>query len=394
MKSISHCEQKKRIVLLGGTGSIGSNVLKIVGHFRDRFEVIAIAVERNAEKAIEQAKAFGIKTLAITNTSVAEKYKTKAADNLTILGGASAVEELAALPEADIVVVAMVGMAAIKPLLKALQAGKRVALATKETLVAAGNIVMETSAKYGAKILPVDSEHSAIFQCLEGRNFAEIENLILTASGGPFALDHLIDFDKVDVELALKHPRWNMGRKVSIDSATMMNKGLELIEAHWLFNMPVERIKIIIHPESIVHSFVELVDGSLLAQISQSDMRFAIQYALTWPERLNGALPHLNLSQLGKLTFFAPDLNRFPALKLARAAADLGGTMPAVLNAANEIAVEEFLKRNIKFSTIWNVVERVMNLHQTEKSPSLETILAVDSWAREQAKQITRSFKK
>jgi 1-deoxy-D-xylulose-5-phosphate reductoisomerase len=385
---------KKKIVLLGGTGSIGSNVLKIVAQFPERFEVLAIAVERNAEKAIEQARTFGIKTVAITNISVAEKYKNKEEPHLKILGGSSAIEDIAALPEADIVVVAMVGTAAIKPLIKALQAGKRIALATKETLVAAGAIVMEMGKKFGAKILPVDSEHSAIFQCLEGRDLTEIENLILTASGGPFADDASINFDKVDVDAALRHPRWTMGRKVTIDSATMMNKGLELIEAHWLFNMPVERIKIIIHPESIIHSMVELVDGSLLAQMSQSDMRFAIQYALSWPERLNGALPHLNLSGLGKLSFMAPDQNRFPALKLARVAAETGGTLPAVLNAANEVAVEEFLKKSIPFSAIWQIIERVMALHKPEKNPALETILAFDQWARQEAKQIARSFSK
>jgi len=263
-----------------------------------------------------------------------------------------------------------------------------VALATKEVLAVAGSHVMQRCEKSGASILPIDSEHSAIFQCLEGRPSAHVRRIILTDSGGPFAGRSTVDFDKVTIEEALKHPRWNMGKKVTVDSATMMNKGLEIMEARWMFKADLRQIDVLIHPESIVHSLVEFIDGTILAQISKPDMRFAIQYALTYPDRLDGKLPALDLSKLGVLHFAPPDEKRFPCLALARRAAIEGGTMPAILNAANEVAVHEFLRGGIKFSGIWRIVEKLMGKHRNNKNPSLEEIILADQWARDEAKLI------
>ena len=311
------------------------------------------------------------------------------AAGIHVHAGVSGLEEVAALEDADIVLCAVVGIAGLQPVLSALSCGKNVALATKEVLVAAGGIVTKACAASGAALLPVDSEHSAVFQCLQGRAGPHprmaadaVRRIVLTASGGAFGSRSDIDFSTVTVQEALEHPTWNMGRKVTVDSATLMNKGLEIIEAHWLFGMPVDRIGVVVHPESIVHSMVEFVDGSVVAQMSVPDMRFAIQYALTYPERIDGGLPELDLTQTAALSFREPDEDRFPCLRLARKAGERGGTLPAVLNAANEVAVERFLGGEIPFSGIWRMVEGTMERHDVVDEPALEQVLKADAWAR------------
>lgn len=378
---------KKKVVILGSTGSIGENALKVAAALPDRLQVIGLASRTSYPRLLEQAAQFNVKCLAVADPAAAEACRAAAPGTLSVLGGDEGVETLAALAEADIVLCALVGMAGLRSVLAALRQGTDVALATKEVLVAAGGLVMETAARNGARLLPVDSEHSAIFQCLEGRDPASVRRLILTASGGPFAGRHGVDFDKVTAAEALKHPRWNMGRKVSVDSATLMNKGLEVIEAHWLFGMPFDRIDVVIHPESIVHSLVEFTDGSLLAHLSQPDMRFAIQYALTCPDRLDTGLPTLDLARVGALHFEAPDAARFPGLGLARHAALTGGTAPAVMNAANEVAVARFLDGELSFSGIWHTVEAVLAAHKPRARPTLDQIIAADLWSRTEAER-------
>lgn len=384
-------QPRKKVVILGSTGSIGENVLRVAERFPDRFQIIGLAAQRRAERLFQQASQFGVKHIAIAEPDAARQYKSLAPAGVSVLQGMEGLEELASLGGADIVVAAVVGMAGLRPVLAALRAGTNVALATKEVLAVAGSHVLQVRAKSGASILPIDSEHSAIFQCLQGHPSVHVRRIILTASGGPFAHCPAIDFDKVTIADALKHPRWNMGKKVTVDSATMMNKGLEMMEARWLFNIAFKQIEILIHPESIVHSLVEFIDGAVLAQLSASDMRFAIQYALTYPDRIDGKLPALNLAELGLLHFSRPDETRFPCLVLARQAAHDGGTMPAVLNAANEVAVHNFLHGKIRFSGIWQIVAKVMGQHRRKKNPSLEEIMLADQWAREQAINIIKN---
>jgi len=376
---------KKNIVILGSTGSIGENALRVVKALPSRLNVVGIASRTSAGRLLEQAAEFKVRHIAIADEAVAGNVRSSVPKGTRLHTGTDGILTLAALPEADIVLCALVGMAGLKPVLAALRQGTDVAIATKEVLVSAGQMVMACAAKHKARLLPVDSEHSAIFQCLEGKPASSIRRLILTASGGPFAGRSDLDFDTVTAAEALKHPRWNMGRKVSVDSATLMNKGLEIMEAHWLFGIPYDRIDVVIHPESIVHSLVEFVDGSILAQLGPPDMRFAIQHALTWPERVDGGLPQLDMAMLGALHFRAPDPIRFPCLGLARRAAITAGTLPCVLNAANEIAVAEFLDGRITFSGIWHAVEAVMNRHTTIHHPSLKQIEQADHWARQEA---------
>jgi 1-deoxy-D-xylulose-5-phosphate reductoisomerase len=378
---------KKNIIILGSTGSIGENALRVVTALPSKLKVTGMASRTNTARLLAQASEFKVRKLAVADPDAAAAVKDDLARGTRLYSGPEGVEELAATPKTDIVLCALVGIAGLKPVLAALRQGTDVAIATKEVLVAAGQMVMECAAKNNARLLPVDSEHSAIFQCLEGKPPASVRRLILTASGGPFAHRHDLDFDKVTAAQALKHPRWNMGRKVTVDSATLMNKGLEIMEAHWLFGIPYDRIEVVIHPESIVHSLVEFVDGSILAQLSPPDMRFAIQHALTWPERADGNLPRLDLASLGTLNFSAPDPLRFPCLGLARRAAITGGTMPCVLNAANEIAVEQFLDGTLPFSGIWHTVEAVMNRHTSIAKPGLEQIHQADHWARQEARR-------
>ncbi|MEI6787921.1 MAG: 1-deoxy-D-xylulose-5-phosphate reductoisomerase [bacterium] len=378
---------KKKIIILGSTGSIGENALRVVAALPSQLKVIGMASRTNTARLLAQASEFKVRQLAVGDPLAADAARSLLSRGTTLHAGPEGVEALAARKDADLVLCALVGMAGLKPVLAALRQGTDVAIATKEVLVAAGQMVMDCAARHKARLLPVDSEHSAIFQCLEGKPPSSIRRLILTASGGPFASRHDLDFDTVTAAQALKHPRWNMGQKVTVDSATLMNKGLEIMEAHWLFGIPYDRIDVVIHPESIVHSLVEFVDGSVLAQLSPPDMRFAIQHALTWPERRDGGLPKLDLASLGALHFSSPDPLRFPCLGLARRAAITGGTMPCVLNAANEIAVEEFLAGNISFSSIWHTVEAVMNRHTSLAKPNLEKIHKADLWARQEARR-------
>ncbi len=379
---------KKRVVILGSAGSIGENALRVAERLEDRLTVVGLAVQRNVERVLEQAVRFGVRTVAVSDCAAAAECREKAPAGVKVLAGPGGLVELAAETEADVVLCAVVGIAGLPPVLAALERGRTVALATKEVLVAAGSLVMAVCARTGARLIPVDSEHSAIFQCLDGRPTSTVARILLTASGGPFAGRPEVDLDRVTVSEALKHPRWRMGRKVSVDSATLMNKGLEIMEAQWLFGLPLDRIHVLIHPESVVHSMVEFTDGGVLAQLSPPDMRFAIQYALTWPERVDGGLPRLKLEELGRLHFRAPEEERFPALRLARQAAADGGTMPAVLNAANEAAVQGFLEGRMAFSGIWKTVAAVMQRHCATGRLTLDEIWAADRWAREEANRL------
>ncbi len=376
----------KKLVILGSTGSIGENALRVVAAFPNSFQIIGLAAGQDSKRILEQAQQFKVKHIALGQAAAARRAAELAPSGITVKSGPQGLEEIAALAEADIVLAAVVGMAGLKPILAALNRGSDVALASKEALVVAGPIILKACAKSGARLLPVDSEHCALFQCLAGQSTRQVQRLLLTASGGPFANKAKVDFERVTVAEALRHPRWNMGRKISVDSATMMNKGLELMEAHWLFQVGLDQIDVLIHPESIVHSLVEFVDGGMLAQLSVSDMRLAIQYALFYPERMaGGGLPKLDLTTLGALHFVRPDEQRFPCLALARAAGKAAGTMPAVLNAANEVAVQAFLDGRLSFAGIWRLVELVMQQHSPLVQPDLAAIIHADQWARRQA---------
>ncbi len=395
----------KSLVILGSSGSIGENTLQVVAAHPELFRVSGLAVHHATERLLEQARQFGVTRIAVADRQAAAQLRGRLPAGLTLLAGDEGVEELAGATGADMVVCALVGMAGLRPVLAAIRAGRDVALATKEVLVAAGESVMREREAHGVRILPIDSEHSAIFQCLQSAAFtprcvraadappeqraeARIRRLLLTASGGPFAAHPEVDFEKVTVREALQHPNWTMGRKISIDSATMMNKGLEIIEARWLFDIATDAIEVVIHPESIVHSLVEFVDGSLLAQLSPPDMRVAIRYALSWPDRQSAAMPPLDLAQIGALHFAPPDPVRFPCLALARRAMACGGTAPTVLNAANEVAVETFLAGRTTFPGIWHCIEKVLDRHQPQPSPALEAILEADHWARREAARL------
>ncbi len=373
---------KTRIIILGSTGSIGENALRVVKALPDRFEVIGLAADQNKARLLEQAAEHRVHHLAIASSPITTD--TLPPDTRLFTGSNACVDLIETQP-ADLLLCAINGVAGLQPVLAAIRQGCRIALATKEVLVAAGELVMNAAHQAGVPMLPVDSEHNAIFQCLNGTPHRAVRHLLLTASGGPFAFAPQVDFNRVTPDEALNHPRWRMGRKISIDSATLMNKGLEIMEARWLFDVPLERIAVLLHRESLVHSLVEFVDGNLLAQLSPPDMRYAIQYALTWPDRLDGGLPPLDLTQVAALHFEPPDPQRFPCLGLARAAAQGGGTLPAVLNAANEVAVQRFLDGSLPFPGIWHTVERVMERHRPIATPCLEAILEADRWARREA---------
>lgn len=365
--------KRRRVVILGATGSIGQSALKVARDIPDRMEVVGMSAHRNAAALAEAAKDF----------PGARCVRTDGPDGMERL------IELATLAEADLVLVAIVGTAGLKPALAAIEAGKDLAVASKEILVMAGETVMRAAAKTGVRILPVDSEHNAIFQCLEGRDISSVRRLILTCSGGPFRDTPKEDFEAITPELALRHPTWQMGKKITVDSATLFNKALEMIEARWLFGLPIDRVEVIVHPQSIIHSMVEFVDGSTLAQLSHSDMCFPIQYAVTWPERVPNSLRPLDFAALARLEFEAPRRADFPALDLAVEAGSRGGTLPAVLNAANEIAVEAFLARKIRFPKIWEIVSRVMAGCPHVAHPGLEELIEADRVAREQAFNLT-----
>ncbi len=377
----------RRVAVLGSTGSIGQSACSVARDLPDRVQIVSLAAGRNAGALAKQAAEFRPHIAALADETCGGVLRGALPEDVRFAVGDSGLVEAATLPEADIVLVAIVGTAGLLPALAAIEAGKDLAVASKEILVMAGGLVMEAAARKGVRVLPVDSEHNAIFQCLEGRPNRDVRKLILTASGGPFRTTPESELAYVTPVEALRHPTWSMGRKITVDSATLFNKGLEMIEARWLFDVPMDRVGAVVHPQSIVHSMVEFVDGSLLAQLSHSDMRFPIQYALTWPERIANSLPPLDMAALGRLEFELPRSGVFPALRLSREAGLTGGTMPAVLNAANEVAVEAFLAGKIGFPGIWAVVESTMNTHESVLNPDLGGILDADRKARRIAQE-------
>jgi 1-deoxy-D-xylulose-5-phosphate reductoisomerase len=378
--------KRKRVVVLGATGSIGESALKVAHDIPERMEIVGLAANRNARKLAEQANKVRPKAVCLVDESKLEELRVALKYAPEIFSREAGLAKIACLSDADMVLVAVVGTGGLHPALAAIEAGKDLAVASKEILVMAGEIVMREARQKGVRVLPVDSEHNAIFQCLDSqRGQNSVRRLLLTASGGPFRNTPNEQFESITVEQALKHPTWNMGPKITIDSATLFNKGLEMIEAHWLFGVEMKRVEVVIHPQSIVHSMVEFSDGSVLAQLSHSDMCFPIQYAVTWPERVPNSLPPLDFGKLRQLDFATPRYDDFPALNLARRAGDEGGTLPAVLNAANEVAVSAFLDRKISFPRIWKTVASVMDRHENVAHPDLDAILRADQWARNEA---------
>ncbi len=379
--------RKRRVILLGSTGSIGCSTLKVARELPEQIEIIALAACANIEKLAAQARETGIRHVAIYDATKESALRALLPADVKIHTGAEGLLELATLADADIVLIAIVGTAGLHPALAAIEAGKDLAIASKEILVMAGEIITAAAEKRGVKLLPVDSEHNAIFQCLDAHRGggSEVSRLILTASGGPFRTLPSDQIRHVTLAQALKHPTWEMGPKITIDSATLFNKGLEMIEARWLFGIGMERIDVVVHPQSIIHSMVEFTDGSVLAQLSRTDMCFPIQYALTWPRRVKGGLRPLDFPALAKLEFEAPRTADFPALGLARRAGLAGGTLPAVYNAANEVAVDAFRAGKISFPGIWQCVTTVMDIHQIHPPASLDAVVAADRWARETA---------
>jgi 1-deoxy-D-xylulose-5-phosphate reductoisomerase len=383
--------ERKRVVILGATGSIGESALKVARDIPERMEIVGLAANSNAEKLAAAANETRAQSVCLVDETKIDVLQRALAYKPRIFAGPEGLREIACLPNAEMVLVAIVGTGGLRPALAAIEAGKDLAVASKEILVMAGEIVMREARDNDVQVLPVDSEHNAIFQCLEGKKSLDIRRVILTASGGPFRETPRKDFDSITPEQALKHPTWNMGPKITIDSATLFNKGLEMIEAHWLFGVEMKRVEVVIHPQSIVHSMVEFADGSTLAQLSYSNMCFPIQYAVTWPDRVPNSLPPLDFSKLSRLEFFTPRYDDFPALSLARRAGETGGTLPAVMNAANEVAVAGFLNRQVRFPDIWQIVEEVMNRHTSVARPDLDAILQADQWARNEAQGLCKS---
>jgi 1-deoxy-D-xylulose-5-phosphate reductoisomerase len=378
----------KNVVLLGSTGSIGTSTIKVVEDLPDQLRLVGLGAGNNLELLTEQARKHKPAALSIGDPVKAEALRRSVGHSTEVFSGNEGLLKLATLDSADVVLIAIVGTAGLQPALAAIRAGKDIAVASKEILVMAGEIVMREARAHGVRVLAVDSEHSAIFQCLDGKPSESVRRLILTASGGPFRSK--ADWPKerfadITVERALKHPSWVMGRKITIDSATLFNKGLEMIEARWLFDVGMDRVSVVVHPQSIVHSMVEFVDGSILAQMSTPDMCLPIQYALTYPDRSPSERVNTSFAHLGSLTFEEPDEDRFPALALARRAGEVGGTLPAVLNAANEVAVEAFVQERINFPAISETVRRTMDAHTVIEQASLEQILEADAWARKEA---------
>ena len=379
--------ESKGISILGSTGSIGCNTLRVIEALgAESFRVVALAAGGNVTKLAEQIARHHPQLVSLESEASAEKLRAELAgrgiDSPRILTGEQGLVEVATHSAADTVVSGTVGAVGFVPTLRALEAGKRVALANKETLVMAGELMTRAAAQSGAELLPVDSEHNALHQCLRGEKRSEVRRLILTASGGPFRNMNAVEMQSATVADALRHPTWNMGDKITIDSATLMNKGLEVIEAHWLFGFDADHIEIVVHPESVVHSMIELVDGSVIAQMGVTDMRHAIQYALTYPDRQPSELPALDLAQLSTLHFEAPDLDSFPCIRLAYRALREGGTLPAALNAANEEAVKAFIDERISLPEIPSVIEEVMDSHETQPIDTLEIVLTADAAAR------------
>jgi 1-deoxy-D-xylulose-5-phosphate reductoisomerase len=382
----------RNVVILGSTGSIGASALAVADAHPTRLRVVGLAAGENVALMAEQVRRYRPEVVAMATEQAAAELRglLGRAAPARIAGGPGGLAEAAAHPSAEIVVCATSGTAGLEAVVAAIEAGKRVALANKEVLVMAGALVTAAARRRGVDLLPVDSEHNALHQCLHGRSLGEVRRLILTASGGPFRDFARSALDEVAPDQALRHPTWRMGRKITVDSATLMNKGLEVIEAYWLFGVPADRIEVVIHPQSIVHSLVELTDGSMIAQLGVTDMRLPIQYACSYPERWETALPPLDLARAGRLDFQAPDLDRFPCLRLAYHALRTGGTLPAVLNAANEVAVEAFLDGALGFTAIPTVIERVMDAHEVEEVSSLEAARRADAWARTRARDVAR----
>jgi 1-deoxy-D-xylulose-5-phosphate reductoisomerase len=371
----------KKVVIIGSTGSIGKSALNLFDKALKDYKVLAISANENAVELRKQVKKYSPKYAVILDKTK-EKELKRACGRTKVLTGYEGLADIASLKEADIVLISVVGAAGIKPLMAAIKAGKKIALANKESLIIAGDIIKAAVKKYGAEIIPVDSEHSAIFQCLQGNKIKQVKKLIITASGGPFINHPAEQLKKVTVKKALTHPTWKMGRKITIDSGTLMNKGLEVIEAHYLFDIPYEKIGVVIHPQSIVHSMVEYIDGSVIAQMSNPDMRLPIMYALTYPERKNGVIKPLKLTELKRLEFHPVDLKKFRAFGLAVRAGKTGGTMPACMNAANEVAVKNFLDERISFDKIPYYIEKAMNMHKTIKNADLNDIMDSDKNTR------------
>ena len=396
---------RKRVVILGATGSIGESALKVARDIPERMEIVGLAAKSNAQKLAAAANEVRPESVCLVDEPQIDVLRRALDYEPRIFSGESGLLEIACLTNADMVLVAIVGTGGLRPALAAIKAGKDLAVASKEILVMAGEIVMREARDKSVHVLPVDSEHNAIFQCLEPARLraardggvaspTDIRRIILTASGGPFRETPRSAFDSITPKQALKHPTWNMGPKITIDSATLFNKGLEMIEAHWFFDVEMNRVEVVIHPQSIVHSMVEFTDGSTLAQLSYSNMCFPIQYAVTWPDRVPNSLPPLDFSKLSKLEFSTPRYDDFPALNLARRAGEIGGTLPAVMNAANEIAVAAFLDRKVRFPEIWRIVEQVMNRHTPVAHADLDAILGADQWARAQAQGCVQSARR
>ena len=396
MREASHAAnpRRRRVVILGSTGSIGQSALKVAKDIPERMEIVGLAAGKNVASFLEQLREWRPLAAALFDKTAASKARAEldhthlgtaahpAKTYCDIEEGEAGLCALASMVEADLVIIAIVGTAGLLPALAAIEAGKDIAVASKEILVMAGSVVMEAARRKGVRVLPIDSEHNAIFQCLEGRSTTEVSRLLLTASGGPFRTLPRESLQHVTPSQALKHPTWDMGRKISIDSATLFNKGLEMIEARWLFDLPITKVDVVVHPQSIIHSMVEFVDSSVLAQLSNTDMCFPIQYAVTWPERVPNRLQPLDFARLAKLEFEAPRTGDFPAINLARWAGERGGTLPAVLNAANEVAVAAFLAGHCAFPDIWRTVEKVMHSHHSDPDPSMACIIEADKWAR------------
>jgi 1-deoxy-D-xylulose-5-phosphate reductoisomerase len=384
-----------RVAILGSTGSIGVSAVSLASHLNGAVKVTALAAGKNAKALWRQALTLKPGWLGLSDPEAGAWLKAQARKGKgyrpKVLAGPQALEQIAAQAPAEVVLTAVVGAVGLRPTLAAIRAGRHIALANKETLVAAGELVSKEAKRHKVRLLPVDSEHNAIFQCLQGiEDAADIKRLVLTASGGPFKHASLDELKRVKVEDALKHPTWTMGPKITVDSATLMNKGLEVIEAHWLFNLPFERIDVVVHPQSVIHSMVETVDGSLLAQLGPTDMRLPIQHAFTWPARRPHAMPALDLLKLPALTFQAPDRERFPCLGLAYRAGQLGGSAPAALNAANEVAVDAFLKGRLSFLGIPAALRKVLEAFakrpaSQRRAGTLEQVLEADAWGRQAA---------
>src|SRR5881396_3531533 len=383
----------KRIVILGSTGSIGTNTLDIISKFTEKFQAVGLTANGNVDKLEEQVRTFSPAVVAMADRAAAERLRARCKDlKTTILSGTDGLRQIATLAEADLVISAIVGGAGLVPTLAAITAGKFVALANKEPMVMAGRLMQEEARKRGVRIFPVDSEHSALFQSMEGHRMKDIRRLILTASGGPLWNLTKEQLRDVTVEQALKHPNWKMGDKITIDSATLMNKGLEVVEARWLFDIPASKIEVVVHRESIIHSLVEYTDRSVIAQLGLPDMRTPIAYAMNYPERIPLDLPSLNLAQIGRLSFCEPDYDRFPCLRFGYEALRTGGSMPAVLNAANEISVQAFLDRRIGFPAIAETIRRTMEAPKPIEVSTVEDALHTDAWARAKAGDVVNSL--